>query len=237
MHTAPPPQEHAGKPPPKLLQYIEFRIISCYICLPEPFWMISDTTQNQFWDFSEFSKNLNFYDLLTLFGTSCRFFKKSYILNINQAILLIIMHSWDSLKLSGKKQCIKTYLICFCDPIVSIAAGPRGPWTPQTASVCKAPGKPSTWFPSEGPVEWENNLIQSWELKKKLNFWIFQKLMQKIRNISCFTFYGSLAWKPGWRFTGRLTYRSSLGGPRGVRASGYPCTCKEKDCKYFSVHA
>ena len=27
------------------------------------------------------------------------------------------------------------------------------------------------------------------------------------------TFDGSLAWKSGWRLTGRLTYRSNLGGP------------------------
>ena len=49
--------------------------------------------------------------------------------------------------------------------------------------------------------------------------------------------YESFGRKPGWRFTARSTYWSSLGGPRGVRASGYPCTCKETDYKYFSVHA
>ena len=39
--------------------------------------------------------------------------------------------------------------------IVSIGAGPNAPWTPQSASVCQAPGKPSTRFPGERPVECE----------------------------------------------------------------------------------
>ena len=40
--------------------------------------------------------------------------------------------------------------------IVPIGAGPNAPWTPQTASVlCQAPGKPSTRFPGERPVECE----------------------------------------------------------------------------------
>ena len=34
-------------------------------------------------------------------------------------------------------------------------AGRNAPWTPQTASVCQAPGKPSTSFPGERPVECE----------------------------------------------------------------------------------
>ena len=112
----------------------------------------------------------------------------------------------------------KIFIICFF-ACAWIAAGSNASWTPQTAPVCQAPGKPSTRFPGERPVECEatyafHNKSEWFQTQLTINSEIFQNF-QKITNISCFTFYGSLAWKPGWRFTGRLTYWSSGWAPLG----------------------
>ena len=40
----------------------------------------------------------------------------------------------------------------FCVDLL-IAARTTTPWPAQGTSVCRALGKPSTWFPSERPVE------------------------------------------------------------------------------------
>ena len=52
-------------------------------------------------------------------------------------------------------------------------------------------------------------------------FWNFQDFAQNIQERSSSQLYGSSAWKTGWRFTERSTYRSALGTQWGVRASAY----------------
>ena len=80
------------------------------------------------------------------------------IFNITQSTPRILVHSIIWAKCSGNWTYICNHFL-FCFVQIMDSRWPNPPWGVPSASVCKTPGKPSTWFLSGTPVECWLNLI------------------------------------------------------------------------------
>ena len=99
-------------------------------------------------------------------GTRFQYFVSNFLWHSSKTTINI--HTKTPTWLSGHVESLCFSILNSWGSGISIVTDPTPPWGPPTALVCRADGKPSTWFPSKKTRRMWDESYFSWDIPLKI---------------------------------------------------------------------